>query len=392
MRYDFETLAPAAEHGIPWLHTTHTHTAAHPEYVNFGVAEMKFALLPEIAETLAQLGQAGTLGYVDPTPAFRDAVAAWQKSRHDWDIQADWYRLLFGVVPCIGAAIRAFTRPGEGVIVQTPAYPPFFSAVRDNGRRLAENRLILRGNRWEMDFDGLEALAAQPDTTAMLLCSPHNPTGRVWSPDELSRVADICRRHGVYVISDEIHSDIIMPGHTHTVFSKAAKGARHTVLNAPSKTFSIPGMTCAFSFTPDAADRAVLHRVMARDMGGYTNAPGIAVCAAAYTHGAAWLDECCAVIAHNTDLLRDALTAYLPEVRLYDAEGTYLRWADFSALGLDRKALEAAFERAHVHAFAGSGFELRESLCVRLNVACPSRFIEPAVRRLAEAAKEGVRL
>ncbi len=390
MPYDFETLYPAADAGAPFLHTTHTHTAEHPEYVNFGVAEMKFRPLPAVAEALAQVGEAGTLGYVNPTAAFHEAVAAWQKTRHDWDIEKDWYRLLFGVVPGIGAAIRAFTREGDGVIVQTPAYPPFFSAVRDNGRRLLENPLVLRGNRWEMDYDGLEQSAAQPGTKALLLCSPHNPTGRVWTAAELTRAADICRRYGLYVISDEIHNDLILPGYTHTVFSRVAAGLRHTVLTAPSKTFNIPGLTCAFAFTPDDADRELLHRVIARDMGGYTNAPAIAACGAAYSQGAEWLDQCCAVIAHNTALLKDALAAYLPGVRLYDAEGTYLRWADFSVLGPDRKALNALFRRAHFHAFEGSAFDTHENLCVRINVACPSRFIEPAVRRVAEAArKEG---
>ena len=385
MTYDFETLWPSPENASPYLHTTHTHTAAHPEYVNLGVAEMKFRPLPAIAEALAQVGTSGTLGYVDPTDAFHAAVAAWQKSRHDWDIEKDWYRLLFGVVPGIGAAIRAFTREGDGVIVQTPAYPPFFSAVRGNNRRLLENPLVLNGNRWEMDLDGLEKLAAQPGTKALLLCSPHNPTGRVWTAEELSRAADICRRYGLYVISDEIHNDLIMPGYTHTVFSRVAEGLRHTVLAAPSKTFNIPGLTCAFAFTPDKADRETLHRVMARDMGGYTNAPAIAVCGTAYTRGAEWLDQCCAVIAQNDALLRQALAKYLPQVRLYDAEGTYLRWADFSALGYDRAALTERFERAHFHAFSGKIFDTRKNLCARINIACPGRFLEPAVRRLVEA-------
>ena len=384
MQYDFETLNPQAGKTPPFIRTTHTHTAEHPEYLNFGVAEMKFALLPEIAEAVSQAARAGTLGYVEPGGDFHEAVAGWQRTQHDWSVERSWYRLLYGVVPGIGMALRAFTQPGDGVIVQTPIYPPFLSTVRLNGRRLVENRLVLRGNQWEMDLEELERQAADPRTTALILCSPHNPTGRVWTREELERLAAICRTHGVYVISDEIHADLTLPGVRHIVFSRAAGGARHTVLCAPSKTFSIPGMACAFCFTPDDADRGALNAVAERDMGEYNNALGILACGTAYRCGARWLAECREVIAGNDRLLREAVRKYLPSVRVYDAQGTYLRWMDLSALRLDRPALEALFERAHVGAQAGADFDLRENGCIRFNLACPARFIEPAVRRLAE--------
>ncbi len=387
MRYDFETLTPPVGKTLPFVRTTHTHTPEFPDNVNLGVAEMKFPLLPAIADILRDAADLGALGYVSPTDEFHRTVAAWQKSRHDWDIDPAWYRLIYGVVPGIGFALRTFTKEGDGVIVQLPIYTPFLTTVRENNRRLVENRLIPRGNQWEINFEELEYLAADPRTTALILCSPHNPTGRVWTAEELARVADICRANGVYVISDEIHADIVMPGHTHTMFSKAANGARHTLLAAPSKTFSIPGLTCAFSFTPEQSDRAALDRTIDRDMGGYTNVLGILACGAAYTHGAEWLDECCAVLARNTELLRDALAKYIPGARLYDAEGTYLRWVDFSCFGLPPKELESLFRRARFSTHAGAMFDTRENRCARVNVACPSRYIEPAVRRLAEAAK-----
>ncbi|MDD6877315.1 MAG: aminotransferase class I/II-fold pyridoxal phosphate-dependent enzyme [Clostridiaceae bacterium] len=386
MHYDFETLTPPVGKNLPFVRTTHTHTPEHPEAVNLGVAEMKFPLLPAIADVLRDAASLGALGYVTPTPEFDRAVVAWQKARHDWDLDPAWYTLVYGVVPAIGFALRTFTKEGDGVIVQLPIYTPFLVTVRKNNRRLVENRLVANGNRWEINFDELERQAADPHTTAMILCSPHNPTGRVWTPDELSRIADICRRNGVYVISDEIHADLILPGYTHTMFSKIAGGARHTLLTAPSKTFSIPGLTCAFSITPDPDDRRSLAETIDRDMGGYTNVPGILACGAGYTHGGEWLDECCEVLARNTEILARALKTYIPDAKLYDAQGTYLRWVDFSCFGLDPKGLEALFARAHFPTHAGAMYDTRENRCARINVACPSRYIEPAVERLARAA------
>ena len=385
MKYDFYSLYPPADIRLPFIHTTHTHTTDAPEDVCFGVAEMKFKVLPEITELLSKAAANGFLGYIDITDEFYETVKAWHKARHNWEVQREWFRPVSGVVPSIGAAIRAFTNPGDGVIVQLPIYPPFISQVERNGRKVVENRLILKEGHWEIDFNRLEADAARPDVTAIVLCSPHNPTGRVWTREELTQIADIAKRNHLFVICDEIHSDLIMPGYTHTVFSQAANGVRHVVLNAPSKTFSIPGLSCALAFVPDEDDRKLLFPSMHREMGGYHNIMGILACGAGYRWGGAWLDECCSVIAENDRILRSALAEYFPEVQMARAEGTYLRWADFSCLGKTPKELEELFNKAHFYAEPGQEFDPQLPAFIRINIACPGQYITPAVCRLHDA-------
>ena len=360
--------------------------------VPLSAADMEFVEAPEIVDAVRTFVSDAVLGYTGPTDAYFDAVLGWQRDRHGWDARREWVALSPGVVPALGVAVRAFTAPGDGVVIMPPVYHPFRRCVEQAGRRVVANPLKLAEGslRYEIDFDGLVAACADPGTKMLILCSPHNPVGRVWSAGELSRVAQICCDHGVFICSDEIHNDLIMPGFCHTVLATVMpEGSLGNcmVCTAPSKTFNLAGLQCSNIFIPDPERKTAFEKV-AREQAGFSglNAFAYPVCEAVYTRCAAWLDEAIGAIEANHRLMVEFCAERLPMLRAFPLEGTYLQWVDCRGLGLDADALEEFMtkrallflDEGKIFGEEGAGFE-------RLNIACPRAVLAEALGRLESA-------
>ena len=240
MAYDFTTLHPAFGSGAPMWGRLAEFGECTPDAIDFGVAEMKFTLAPEIAAALERHVTAGTFGYAGAPESLKREIVSWMERRHGWHIEPEWLFQTYGLVLAVGCCVRALTEPGDGILLNFPSYPPFYRAIEQNGRRLVRSELVERGGKYVFDFEDMERKIEQEQVKLYILCSPQNPTGRVWTREELSRVGDICLRHGVKVVSDEIHFDITYPGHEHSVFASISEelAANSVVLTAPCATKS----------------------------------------------------------------------------------------------------------------------------------------------------------
>ncbi len=359
------------------------------------VADMDFAAPEAVTQALLARAAHPVYGYSRHPEALFEALIGWLRQRHGWRIERDWILLAPGVVPSLHAAVLAFVEAGEGVIVQPPVYFPFFSAVSATGRRLIENPLQLRDGRYRIDFAHLEQCAAQADARLLLLCSPHNPVGRVWTRQELVQLLEIAERHDLVVLSDEIHHDLIYPGQQHHVLAKLADElaidpARVVSAVAPSKTFNIPGLGLSALIVPDRARRAALSRAFDLLHAGNYNPFSSVAFAAGYQHGAAWLDALMAYLAQTRDFVSDFARRHLPGIQIIEPEGTYLLWLDCRALCAARHWDDAALKRffveqARVGMNPGPVFGTGGSGFMRMNIGAPRAVIETALLRLAAA-------
>lgn len=388
MSYDFETLTPARDKCPAVWDMVRRGGITDPDGICYGVAETKFPLAPEIKAALRDCVEDGYFGYICGN--CNDPVCDFFARRHGWQTKPEWLTQTHGVVSAIGVCIRAFTKPGEGVIIQTPVYNPFADNIRMNGRVVVENPLLRGDTRYEMDFDDLERKAADPNTTMMVLCSPHNPVGRVWSRAELERVSEICRRSGVLVVSDEIHCDLTY-GAKHTMYGALSPEAEQScvVCTAPSKTFNVPGLVTSNIFVPNAELRARFQAEQERSAGHFVNVPGLAAEAAAYTKCDGWLDGLQQYLGENAKLFYHLVREKLPRAWTPVMEGTYLAWLDLGYLGLDDEALKKlVMEQAQLYVNMGSVYGTGGSGFVRVNLGCPRRYVEKFVDQLAAAIEK----
>lgn len=390
--YDFTTLVDrTAQSSAKWAAMHEANPAIPPGIPPFSVADLDLPLAPEIRRGLQDFLETGIPGYTRPPQAFINATVGWMQRRHQWTVDPAWLVQSNGVVSAIFTAVRAFTAPGDGVIVQTPAYYPFYAAIESKGRRVARNPLVLRDGHYTIDFDDLAHLAADPANKLLLLCSPHNPTGRVWTPEELRRIAGIALANDLIVVSDEIHFDLILPGHRHTVFATLDTNIaqRTLVCTAPSKTFNLAGLQASNIVIPNAGLR---ERFTAeRNATGFIflTTLGYKACELAYNQAEPWLDGLLALIEHNRQVLHAFMAEHLPHVRVFDLEGTYLQWMDFRAFGKSAEALQRIneqeamvfFDEGTVFGPEGTGFE-------RMNLATPTAALEAALQRLARAYRD----
>lgn len=351
------------------------------------VADMDFAAPEAVTRALAARAAHPVYGYTRfPDSAF-EALIGWMKARHGWRVEREWIVMAPGVVPSLHAAALAFAEAGEGVIVQPPVYFPFFSSVTTTGRRLIENPLRLDAGRYAMDFEHLAECAAQPGARMLMLCAPHNPVGRVWRPDELREVSRIAGRHGLVVLSDEIHHDLVYPEHRHTPLALLAEDPAQVVTAvAPSKTFNIPGLGLSALIAPDPVLREKLRRAFDLLHVVGANPFSIAAFTAAYREGGPWLDALMAYLAGTRDAVTAYLDAHLPGIRPVRSEGTYLMWLDCRGLGLDDAALKRFFiERARVGMNPGTVFGAGGSGFMRLNLGAPRALVLEALERMSRA-------
>jgi cystathionine beta-lyase len=352
------------------------------------VADMDFKLPDEIVSDITNRASQGVFGYTDPKADYFDAVNSWFERRHGFKVDHDWITITHGVVYGIVLAIRAFTEPGEAVMIQQPVYYPFAESVRVNKRKLVNNQLVYKDGKYEIDFDDFEKKIVEEKVKLFLLCSPHNPVGRVWSRDELIRIADICKRHDVYVFADEIHSDFIYSSFAHTSYMTLGDGYRDKLIlgTSPSKTFNMAGLQVANIIIPN---KDVREKFRYENMiTGYSqcNAVGLEATKSVYTKGDKWVDELIEYLEGNLSFVRDFLKEKLPKVKLVEPEGTYLIWLDFSKITDSHKELEDLIvDKAHLWLDPGIIFGRETSLFERINIACPRSILKQAMEQLYEA-------
>ena len=301
------------------------------------VADMDFPVAPAIQQALVDRVSHGIFGYANVDHTYYDAIISWFGRRHDWSIQREWIRYTTGVVPAISCCLKALTLPGERVLVQTPVYNCFFSSIRNQGCDIVENELVRHDDTYVIDWDDFESKCADEKVTVFLLCNPHNPAGRVWTAEELRRMGQICRRHGVRVISDEIHCELVMPGYTYTPFAAVndTNLNNSVTLNSPSKSFNIAGLQIANIVCPDADVRRRVDRVINIYEVCDVNPFGPIALKAAYNESERWLDELIPYIHGNYQFLKSYLAEHLPSVDVVRLEGTYLAWVSIRSLGIN---------------------------------------------------------
>jgi cysteine-S-conjugate beta-lyase len=353
------------------------------------VADMDFPAPQPVVDALVRRAQHGIFGYTIRTNSYDAAVVNWMKRRHGWNVAPDWILTTPGVVPAVNLLIRTFTRPGEKVLVQQPVYYPFFTAIENNAAQIVSSSLLLEDGRYRMDFADFEKKAADPATTLFILCSPHNPVGRVWTREELTRLGEICLRHNVLVIADEIHADLIYKGVTFTPFAgiSAALAQNTVVCTAPSKTFNLAGLHTSNIIIPNPSLRRRFQKTLnSCGMGKWANPFGVVACETAYREGEEWLEQVLAYIEANLDFLQHYLDAHVPGVRLIRPEGTYLVWLDCRGLGLDNQALKRLMmEKARLFPDEGFIFGPEGDGFERINIACPRAILQEALERIRRA-------
>ena len=393
MKYDFETVLDRYDNGsVKWNLMKKKKPQVERGIVPFSIADMEFKNPPEIVEALKDCLDQGVLGYQTAEPSWYEAVTGWPRRRYGWETRTEWFYTTPGIVNALYHGVAAFTEEEDGVIVMPPVYYPFYKAVEENGRRMVRCPLIEGENlHYSIDCEKLEELASKPENRLLILCNPHNPVGRVWTREELMEVSRICLKHQVFVISDEIHCDLIMPGNTFTSFASLSEETEKNTMTcmAPSKTFNLAGLQASCVIIPDQERRRRLKAQMAKvSFEGRVNALGYKAMEAAYTKCDAWLDEAIQVIWENHRTLKQFMEERLPEIRTAKLQGTYLQWRDLRALGWTPERQEEImteadlfFDEGILFGPEGKGFE-------RMNLACPKSVLLDALSRLEKAVRQ----
>jgi cystathionine beta-lyase len=385
MKYDFdEIIDRRGTNCVKW------DGAENPDVLPMWVADMDFRTAPAIIEALRRRVDHGVFGYTRVPQSYYDAVAGWFSRRHGWNIDKDWIIYTSGVVPALSAIIKALTVPGEKVLIQTPVYNCFFSSIRNNGCEIVESPLVYADNTYSIDFGDLERKASDQKVKVMILCNPHNPAGRVWSRDELIRIGEICIRHDVVVIADEIHCELVMPGYEYTPFASLSEEfSQHSVsCVSPSKAFNIAGLQIANIVCADAGRRAEIDRAININEVCDVNPFGVIALQAAYNEGAEWLDQLLEYIRGNYEYMRSFCEEHLPDFPITKLEGTYLVWMDCRKFGLSSAELEKRLiDEAGLWLNAGTMYGQDGEGFMRWNIACPRARMIEGLRRFEKFAK-----
>jgi cystathionine beta-lyase len=348
------------------------------------VADMDFAAPAEVTEALVARARHPVYGYTLYPDSLYQSLIDWCERRYNWSLKRSQIMMCPGVVPSIHAAIQGLTRPGDKVIVQPPVYFPFFSAVTETGRELVLNPLKLENGHYSMDLNHLEECARQ-GARLLLLCSPHNPVGRVWRRQELEALLSLAERYQMTIISDEIHADLIYPGETHLPLADLSDSVNVLTTVAPSKTFNIPGLALSALVVPDKADRRAIKQVFDSWHVSAANPFSISAFEAAYNYGEAWLDALMQYLQQSRDEAAQFIDKALPDIKLIQPQGTYLLWLDCRQMGLDNPTLRQFFiEQAGVGMNPGYVFGDNGSGFMRLNIGTPRARVERALQKIAE--------
>lgn len=349
------------------------------------VADMDFETAPEIVEAIKSRAKQGIFGYSVVTDDWYEAYQKWWDRRHHLKSEKDWFIFCTGVVPAISSIVRKLTTPGENVLVQTPVYNIFFNSIRNNGRNILESPLVYDGVEYKIDFTDLEEKLADPQTTLMLLCNPHNPVGKIWDKETLAKIGELCVKHHVLVVSDEIHCDLTDPGYEYVPFASVSEQCRDNSITcmAPTKTFSIPGIQTAAVMVPNPVIRHKVDRGLNTDEVAEPNAFAIGTAVVAFEKGEAWLEEARVYLSENKQYVRDFIQREVSEIRVVPSRATYLLWLDCSALTEDATEL-VRFIRDYSGLYLTEGEEYGGCgrQFIRMNPACPRERLLDGLKRL----------
>lgn len=353
--------------------------------VSLWVADMDFPTAPCIQKAVAEKAAHGIWGYSRPDNRYYDALKKWYKERHNFEVQNEWVVNTPGVCFALAAAIKAFTKEGESVLIQKPVYYPFFNIINSLQRKVVNSSLILKNNHYEIDFDDFERKIVQENVKMFILCSPHNPGGRVWTKQELQKISEICLAHNVLVVSDEIHSDITFGSNVHTVYGSLSEQAlkNSIICTAPSKSFNLAGLQFSNIFIADEKLRKAFSEEL--DKTGYDEPSvfGIVAATAAYSEGADWFDSVKSYIWENILFAKNYIEENAPQIKVLVPEGTYLLWLDFSKTGLsDSEINDRVLNKAKVWLDRGSMFGKEGEKFQRINCATPRIILEDALKRI----------
>lgn len=359
-----------------------------PNILPLWVADMDFETPQFVRNAIMERALHPVYGYTFRDDAYYESIINWMQRRHRWHIEKDWILFSPGVVPGLNMAVMAFTDPGDAILVQPPVYFPFFSAVKDHDRVLLENELVCNGSSYEVDFDDFEEKAKQ--AKLFILCSPHNPLGRCWTREELQKMADICLKHNVLVLSDEIHNDLVLPPFKHQVFADLSPEVADITItmHAPSKTFNLAGLATSSVIISNEILRKKMKGVLSRVHIEMGNIFGIEATKAAFNGGDEWLDQLLVYLKNNIHMVADLLHRELPALKVFIPEATYMIWMDFNFTQLSDEALhEMVFKKAGVGLNKGSDFGPGGSGRMRMNIASPLETVMLGARQLVQTFK-----
>ncbi len=380
MKYDFNEI-------IPRRHTNSYKwdSATDEDVLPLWVADMDFRTAPPVVEALQKRVEHGIFGYTKVPSAYYEAITNWFARRHGWQIDKDWIIYTSGVVPALSAIIKALTKPGDRVLVQTPVYNCFFSSIRNNNCEVVDNPLIYTNRTYHIDFTNLERLTADPNIKLMLLCNPHNPAGRVWTREELTRLGEICLRNNVIVVADEIHCELVYPGHTYTPFASISKTflMNSVTCTSPSKAFNLAGLQIANIISADEEVRMKIDKAININEVCDVNPFGVEALMAAYNNGEEWLEELKHYLAENYSYLKEYFNEHLPQFPVTTLEGTYLIWVNCSVLQQRSKDIvETLLKEEKLWVNEGSMYGEAGNSFIRINIACSREVLTDGLNRL----------
>lgn len=364
------------------------------------VADMDFQTAPEIRQALKQRAQHGIFGYSVLTEEWYESIINWWLVRHNFKIEKDWLLFATGVIPVISSSVRALTEPGDSVLVLSPVYNHFFISIEDNGRKALESRLIYKDGAYEVDWVDFEEKLSDEKTALLILSNPHNPTGNIWDRDTLARIGVLCEKHGVVVVSDEIHCDLLDPGYEYTPYASVSSICAENSITciAPTKTFNLAGLLTAAAVIPKKTLREKIGKELEISDASMPGNFAVPAAVAAFREGGPWLDALCEYIAENKRFVAEYLEKHLPEVKAVSSHATYLMWLDFSAVTADSRELcKWLRDKTGLYMNMGDLYRGDGNYFARLNIACPRSVAEDAVKRLtdgvyaylAETGREG---
>lgn len=378
-QYDFTTRPDRLkQHTVKWQASE-----SQPDLLQLWIADMDFLPQPDIRAAMIDYAENHVFGYPYAPDSLYQAIMDWERVQHGYTISRESIVLIEGVVPAISTAIQAFTQPGDAVLINTPVYPPFARSIKLNNRKLVTNSLRIQNGHFELDFDQLEQDLVANEVKLYILCSPHNPGGRVWSKAELEKIGQLCQKHGVLLVSDEIHQDLTLYGNQHHSFNTVGDFSDFAiVLGSATKTFNIAGTKNSFAIIENEALRQRFTRQQLTNNQHEIPTIGLITTEAAFRHGKAWLDQLKGVLETNIDYVVDCLTRET-QIKVMKPEGTYLIWLDFSAYGLTQPELDEKLrQEARVVLNNGATFGREGKTCARLNVATPLETVKAACARL----------
>ena len=361
------------------------------DLLSLWVADMDFPVAQEIKDALIERCNHGIFGYSEVKTPYYEVIAKWYQEKFNWTTKKQWLVKTPGVVAAIANAIRAFTNIGDAVLIQKPVYYPFFLTIEDNQRKVVNNSLVYKNGRYEMDFVDFEEKIISHKVKLFVLCSPHNPVGRVWNKEELLKIGDICLKHKVIVVADEIHADFVYHGHQHQVFANLKTDYQEITVTctAPRKTFNIAGLQVSNIFIANENLRKKFKQELKKTANADINVMGLIACQAAYSQGEDWLRQVKIYIAENLEYVKTFLRDNLPQVKLVEPEGTYLLWLDFRELNLTEEELEdLIINKAKLWLDGGTMFGTEGVGFQRINIACPQKILIQAFTQLKEALKQ----